>query len=108
MAKTADQAHAIELAGPLFKAAYQKHVVIEFFQGFRVAFCGFWHGFGWPFSGSGKAWNQRCCKPKATWQEHCYFIALHSRTLFGNAAMLMQAGSLVEQLSNIAPSPARA
>ena len=55
MAEAADQAHAVKLAGPLFKAADQKHVVIEFFEGFRVAFGELLACLGRAVSGSGKA-----------------------------------------------------
>jgi hypothetical protein len=33
-------------------------------------------GFWSPFSGFGKA-ETGCGKARQTWQEHCYFIALH-------------------------------
>ena len=51
MAKATDQAHAVQLARSLLEAADQEHVVIEFFEGFRIAFgcvgherlgCRFW------------------------------------------------------------------
>ena len=37
VAEAADQAHAVKLAGPLFEAADQQHVGIEFLEGFGVA-----------------------------------------------------------------------
>src|SRR5581483_4914397 len=47
--ETADQAHAVKLTGALLEAADQKHVVIELFEGFGVAFGGFRHVGGLPF-----------------------------------------------------------
>src|SRR4051812_44946866 len=49
MAEAADQTHAIELTCPILEASDQKHVVIELFQGFGVAFGGFGHVGGLPF-----------------------------------------------------------
>src|SRR5471032_2459745 len=57
MAEAADQAHAVQLSRPFLETADQQHVVIEFFEGFRVAFGGFGHGFGcrfFRFSEAGK------------------------------------------------------
>jgi hypothetical protein len=65
MAEAADQAHAVKLTGTLLKAADQQHVVIELFEGFRVAFCGFWHGFWGPFFWFGKLNASVVASPEA-------------------------------------------
>jgi hypothetical protein len=45
-------------------------------------------GLGPRFCGFGRA-KKGCGKPHAGWQEHCYFIAPHFRTLFGICEMLL-------------------
>jgi len=49
-------------------------------------------GLGRPLFGFGKA-EKVCGKAQAGWQEHCYFIAPHFRTLFGICEMLLPKGA---------------
>ena len=48
MAEAPDQAHAVELPGAFLEPADEQHVVIEFFQGFRIAIGSFRHGLKGP------------------------------------------------------------
>jgi hypothetical protein len=34
-----------------------------------------------------------------TWQEHCYFIALHRRTLFSNIGNLVAGKAVIREMS---------
>ena len=62
-----------------------------------------WEGRFW----FGESLNPSLLRAQATWQEHCYFIALHTRTLFGRPAILMRGASLAAQFCNPVSSPAR-
>jgi hypothetical protein len=46
-----------------------------------------------------EAYETRCCKPREAWQGHCYFIALHRRTLFSNIGNLVAGEAVTREMS---------
>jgi hypothetical protein len=47
------------------------------------------------FEGRGR----RCGKARQAWQAHCYFIALHRRTLFSNIGNLVAGKAVIREMS---------
>src|SRR5258706_13643515 len=84
MAKAADQAHAVKLPGPFLETADKQHVVIEFFEGFRVAFGGFWHGLGVPFFWFFVELDRVVASPKPLGKTIVILLRRTFRTLFAD------------------------